>query len=341
MAGVPVAERTTGAPLVDYADFESPQRFEMNTHEFRYYTSNGVDQTPTYGRLNGTNDPGSPSVATNSGNDTSVNINPNPVAGATIRRIVGVIAAADPPSSWTGGSEIGVNVSEPIPYQTPPVGRAYYPQPTYSLDPGRNFPVDAYHDYTDAGSPPLPDRPFDENPATSELHRVFGDQGVRTATRDHFKTAYLQRLADPTQPYDPEFNPYRTIDYITIDLTVFNGSDDSDDTLLSAGPDMMPGTGDEVPLYRDPSDEDPYANNNGPLGERFGTRYKTGRPIDQDPSTNRDANLALNDNLVYSVNTFPAPVSTPNGEPVNFPFDLSLDPFVIGDPDDAGGSSGG
>jgi hypothetical protein len=37
------------------------------------------------------------------------------------------------------------------------------------------------------------------------------------------RTAYLQRLADPDFPYDPETNPYITIDWISLDLTVFSG----------------------------------------------------------------------------------------------------------------------
>ena len=41
---------------------------------------------------------------------------------------------------------------------------------------------------------------------------------------------YLQRLANPLLPYnvsvpltDPEYNPYRTIDMMSIDMTAFNG----------------------------------------------------------------------------------------------------------------------
>ncbi len=37
------------------------------------------------------------------------------------------------------------------------------------------------------------------------------------------RIAYLQRLADPERAYDPIYNPYITIDWMSIDLTVFNG----------------------------------------------------------------------------------------------------------------------
>jgi hypothetical protein len=45
----------------------------------------------------------------------------------------------------------------------------------------------------------------------------------RTGTYDNVRTACLQRLADPDFAYDPVNNPYITVDWISIDLTVFNG----------------------------------------------------------------------------------------------------------------------
>ncbi len=44
-------------------------------------------------------------------------------------------------------------------------------------------------------------------------------------TYPNVRTAYLQRLADPEIPYHPTENPYITIDWISIDLTVFNGEE--------------------------------------------------------------------------------------------------------------------
>jgi hypothetical protein len=61
---------------------------------------------------------------------------------------------------------------------------------------------------------------------------------IQTGTTVDYKTAFLQRLADPTAPFnapnDPfntaasydntkQFNPYITVDWLPIDLTVFNG----------------------------------------------------------------------------------------------------------------------
>ena len=49
------------------------------------------------------------------------------------------------------------------------------------------------------------------------------------ATVPAYRIIYLQRLADPTRPWAPEagnpaiWNPYRTVDAMTVDLTTFNG----------------------------------------------------------------------------------------------------------------------
>jgi len=81
----------------------------------------------------------------------------------------------------------------------------------------------------------FPDRPFDlDNPY------IGGAGRYRSRTYENVRTAYLQRLADPDFPYDPAANPYITIDWMPIDLTVFNGeanpsSDPLDGGLLTAG----------------------------------------------------------------------------------------------------------
>ncbi len=291
--GNPTHDAMTDEPLVAYADYESDQRIELSATQVTYYDVDGNDQTPTYDGLTA------------------------PVVNATIRPIVGIEAAADPPTAWTTISRpVGVNVSEPLPYRTAPAGRSYYTEPTRPLDSTNGYPLDSYRDYS-SGTGVLPDRPFDDDPSMSELFRAFGVSGQQTGTRTHFKTAYLQRLADPTQPYDAEFNPYITVDYITIDLTVFNGSDDNNVSLQ----DNM-----GVDLWVDDNDRDPYGAAL-PL-ERFATRYKTGKTIIQ------DAPGADFPNLIHSVNTFPPePTATVAGAGVvYFRRNLNLDPLVAADP---------
>ncbi len=162
--------------------------------------------------------------------------------GSAVKPALGLIAAADVPSNpWIanlvvpaqGLYGVGLNISEPISSPT-----TYYPRPTFRInnaDTGNNagsfqypgfqaLPPDGYKDYT-AGSKTLPDIPFDEDPATNpELNDPMSPKNA-VGTYPNFKTAYLQRLADPNFPYDPVENPYITIDWISLDLTVFNGED--------------------------------------------------------------------------------------------------------------------
>ncbi|MCY3012120.1 MAG: hypothetical protein NTY42_20160 [Planctomycetota bacterium] len=72
----------------------------------------------------------------------------------------------------------------------------------------------------------FPDVPFD---ATNPYLGIPGFPGVTVAGRyasgtyENVRVAYLQRLADPEFAYDPFSNPYITVDWMGIDLTVFNG----------------------------------------------------------------------------------------------------------------------
>ena len=305
-----VHDSNTSEPLLSYGQYESPQRFELTAQRLSHFSF--------------TNTPTNPTEA--------------PAANATIRSVVGIIAGAKPPLGWNGpylvgnpvtGSEqaIGLSISEPL-----PIAGEYYNNPSaalVSLKPG--FPRDSWYDYTNPGTPTLPDVPFDDpnNPDTvSELGTFFGPDGQRTGTRERFKTAYLQRLADPTQPYDRDLNPYLSIDYITIDLTVFNGSDDNRREFPTTG------SGE----WLDPSDEDPFDATVVSIREAFGSRYKTGRTIFQDKSNP----LLSNENLSHSANTFP-PQQTQvltlgnsrlGGHDPYFPISLSLQSIV--DPDDGG-----
>lgn len=267
-AGTPTHDPATDGPAVDRADYESPQRIDLSPHQVVHREIDGTLTTPIY------DDPNAPQE------------------DASIQQVIGIQAAADVPDSWTNiTTPIGVNVSEPLPYETPPVGRQYYLEPTQSLNPNLNFPVDSYRNF-DSGTGLFPDRPFDDRPEMSELYRAFGATGQLTGTREHFKTAYLQRLADPTQPYHAEMNPFITVDYITIDLTVFNGSDENEISLTDTGGN---------PVWKDPFDEDPYTND---PQENFASRYKTGKTVIE------DATSANFENLLHSVNTYPPEVTT-------------------------------
>ena len=101
---------------------------------------------------------------------------------------------------------IGVSVTEPL-----------FSSPNYYRNPGTvNL----------AYTPPTPlDLPLDSKPGTP-----LGDDKatglpliLNTGTTPNYKTALLQRLADPLSAFDVVTNPYITVDWQPIDLTVFNG----------------------------------------------------------------------------------------------------------------------
>ncbi len=174
---------------------------------------------------------------------------------ASIKTPIGMIVAADPPdASWNVNFPLGVgfNISEPIPqsseyYSPRPTSRLNSTDngnPTYPQYPGfADMPPDSWKDF---GSNPtartLPDEPFDmTNPILVSSGIVSPTDGSGEGTATEFVAAYLQRLADPEFPYDPVYNPYITIDWIPIDLTVFNGEDN----------DTAPGTIQFASRYKD------------------------------------------------------------------------------------------
>ncbi|HUP80933.1 MAG TPA: hypothetical protein VM260_20455, partial [Pirellula sp.] len=103
------------------------------------------------------------------------------------------------------------------------------------------MPPDSWIDVATASTlNKLPDTPIDySNPMLTGR--------LNTGTYENVRAAYLQRLADPDFPYDPVTNPYITVDWMSIDLTVLNG---------------------EAPMGSDPKDT--------PVAVKFQSRYKNG-----------------------------------------------------------------
>ncbi len=65
-----------------------------------------------------------------------------------------------------------------------------------------------------------------DTPLDAAIGRIPTSAGEPVlGTIPNYCSAFLQRLADPTAPYDAVTNPYRTVDWLTIDLTVFSGED--------------------------------------------------------------------------------------------------------------------
>jgi len=163
-----------------------------------------------------------------------------------VKNPIGLICAADPPDGPKSGPDgnvawsdcfprgVGINISMPNPIRN----RGYWKtnlMPAWKLNPNdrqenrpdRKFgyndvPPDSYVDCT-APASQFPNEPFDYDQNINPI--LTSQSGImnQTGTYDNVRTAYLQRLADPQIPYDPISNPYITVDWISIDLTVFNG----------------------------------------------------------------------------------------------------------------------
>ncbi|MFW6170542.1 MAG: hypothetical protein ACODAD_08630, partial [Planctomycetota bacterium] len=206
----------------------SPQRLLMGGNTFRMIDNDGQDR---YSPLLGP---------------------PNP-----IREPLGIICAAHVPSSWSheGLAErgIGLNVSEPLPNDN------YYEEPGHIFDTTVGVP-DGYADPDPAQrtTDSFPDEPFDNVEG-----RPLADNNMQhTGTTLDYKAAFLQRLANPLEAYHPTRNPYVTVDWTTIDLTVYNGEDVREKSGY--------GEGDPFDPYDDPADDDDS-------NVRFATRQRGGR----------------------------------------------------------------
>jgi hypothetical protein len=107
---------------------------------------------------------------------------------------------------------IGANISEPLLDN-------HYPEPAYD----RDQYDDGSSPLTDPGN--CPDVPLDGDANASPLRPLKSSDLIETGTQSNYKTAFLQRLADPNGTWHPVRNPYITVDWKPLDLTVYNGED--------------------------------------------------------------------------------------------------------------------
>jgi hypothetical protein len=102
------------------------------------------------------------------------------------------------------------------------------------------------HQYDDSKNPTTLQSPVDKpldgvNPTdyglTNISPRVLMDDGSNTpvlmanGTHDNFAVVHLQRLANPTIAYDATTNPYITVDSLSVDLTVVNTMNATDNSI--------------------------------------------------------------------------------------------------------------
>jgi len=220
----------------------------------------------------------------------------------------------DPPT-FEKGKGVGLNVSEPL-----PVSGNYYTMPTSVVNPtapvGSQFPHrDGYADFTTPAKT-LPDVPFDHDDSATPWKNdcLKTEMKHLVGTYLHHRIAYLQRLADPDFEYHPIYNPYITIDWMSIDLTVFNGEDTkSQDPLDNPGPQFA-----FASRYKD------GASSNNPSSVSVVATQATDRRAVYDGSINIETGISLlSASTAEMVKTNPVDLTNATG-PTNAYFPYSL-----------------
>jgi hypothetical protein len=227
--------------------------------------------------------------------------------GNILNAVVQISQAEPPDPAWQSpvgnftaplspNEGIGLNVSEPL-----PVTGSYYPMPTKQLntDPGSGYDTrkpDAYHDMA-AG----------EKLSRTILDDTLTSSPIRTLTpvaktEQNFRTLYLQRLANPLQAYDAEWNPYITIDAMTVDLTIFTGENRDQNYLANSTPAM--------------TFESRFKDGRSMDGDRAPTQFETAVPPVNVTARNRIKSY-------FSASTA-SPVQTPRNSGYNTYFECEL-----------------
>ncbi|MBQ7814064.1 MAG: hypothetical protein IJ387_06160, partial [Thermoguttaceae bacterium] len=120
----------------------------------------------------------------------------------------------------------GLNISEPL-WTATGVDPYYENQTNDKLDPTvlkndkidvRDVPFEMPKSWGDRGTE---DANFYDNKVAN--YPIVQDKLFGVGTVPAYKSAFVQRVADPNRPYHPLMNPYITVDWNAMDLTVFTG----------------------------------------------------------------------------------------------------------------------
>ncbi|MEX0936933.1 MAG: hypothetical protein WDZ59_03660 [Pirellulales bacterium] len=181
------------------------------------------------GRRQGENEAAEDSAGLEYANTRRILLNPNITPGLQ------VLTNGAPPPYWDAKPSTAIVVNRamegagPVPRNLnitePAAGYPDIDNIGMPYDPAGAFQEGEYND-------PYP-IPFDNSPVNP--NPVLGQLG----THYNYHTVHLQRLANPLAEYDPILNPYRSVDSMSIDLTVFNGVDDDEDTILGNAPNPL------------------------------------------------------------------------------------------------------
>ena len=135
-------------------------------------------------------------------------------------------------TAWSTSNGIGISISEPIFSSS----TYYTPQPNTRGPDDNGADNPTWYDTVTGANDSFVTSPMETaqtgavdglakfRPMVSEKPTTGGTL-LQTGTTLNYKTLFLQRLANPTMAYDPISNPYRTVDWLPVDLTVFNGTD--------------------------------------------------------------------------------------------------------------------
>ncbi|MBR4103967.1 MAG: hypothetical protein IKK39_07885, partial [Thermoguttaceae bacterium] len=120
----------------------------------------------------------------------------------------------------------GLNISEPL-WTATGVDPYYEDQENDKLDPAvlkdgkvdvRDVPFEMPKAWGDRGNEE--EEFYDDKVAN---YPIVQDELFGVGTVPAYKSAFVQRVADPNRPYHPLMNPYITVDWNAMDLTVFTG----------------------------------------------------------------------------------------------------------------------
>lgn len=216
------------------------------THLGSHTQGGNIPDRPSYQRFQWTSNDG---VVHYGAEGNAARRTPTLNAASSYTRALPLVAATFRPNGWNANiftdGLVGLNVSEPLPR-----GGVYYTQPTLrylgTAGPGLNFPlVDAYVELGVGGTTAI-DTPLDidpalnfgripesANPAPSDAPGAITIEPA-LGTIPQYCSVFLQRLADPLSPFDSVTNPYRTVDWMSVDLTVFSGEERVDKVVQDA-----------------------------------------------------------------------------------------------------------